>query len=423
MKDNDKSETALCETGAQASSIMRQVRLLTRFQPIVSIRKMDVVGFEGLSRGLAPDGDRLIAPDILFDSARESGCLLELDRLCRENTLRNFLEKIHAHDKRSLVFMNFEASLLDEGACGSGHLMGLVSELRLDPSNIVIEIVESKVRDITALKKFVRTYRDYGFIIALDDIGAGYSNLDRISLIKPDVLKIDREALKNIHLSYHKQEVFRSITNMARNIGAIVVAEGVETEEEVLQCLELGADLFQGYYFAKPGEADTVIRDGLLREKIIGIAARYKDKEVNKMRECRQRQGLYAGIIKKIVNGLSSSALIDCEDRLRDILRENRFVEALYIVDDRGFQITDTIIDSELFAKRHKLFQPAQKRDDQSMKEYIYPILNTGLNRYTTARYISLATGNICRTVAFVFRDRERNKYILCVDFKEDGNV
>jgi len=414
-------EKVLLDRTFQISEIVRLGAVTTWFQPVVSIRKKEVIGFEGLSRGMTSAG--LVAPAVLYSSARDSGCLLELDRLCREKTLMNFEGRFHNPCGRQLVFMNFEASLLDEGACGSGHLIDLVSQMELSPSDIVIEIVESRVRDIGALKRFVITYRDYGFLIALDDIGAGHSNLDRISLLKPDILKIDREVLKDIDRSYHKQEIFKSITNMAHNLGAIVVAEGVETEEEVLQCLALGADLFQGYYFGMPDEPENIPGNSVLMGRIAALAARYKNEEITKLRECRQRHILYAGVIKKLLRGISQVPACNCEERLREMISGNPAVEAFYIVDENGIQITDTVINPDSHVKRQKLFHPARRGDDQSMKEYIYPLLSTGLKRYTTDRYISLATGNICRTVAISYRDAERDKYILCVDFREDHRI
>jgi EAL domain-containing protein (putative c-di-GMP-specific phosphodiesterase class I) len=395
-------------------------KIVTHFQPIVSIRKMAVLGYEGLSRGVIDGKDGLVSPYDLYSEAREQGRLLELDRLCRTGTLENYRENILTHDNKGLIFLNFEASLLDEGAGGSGHLLNLVSELQLQPSGIVIEIVESKVKNLRALTDFVETHRYYGFIIALDDIGAGHSNLDRISLIKPDILKIDREVLKNIDRSYYQQEIFKSIVNMAHNIGAIVVAEGIESEEEALQCLNLGADLFQGYYFAKPEEPDAAIQTGALLEKISALMTIYKDNEIRKIKGTRKRQNLYSKIIKNILTESCSAEIAYCEQGLRETIRKNFLVEAVYIVNDRGVQVTDTIINSGFPHKKHALFQPAVKNDDHSMKEYIYPLLQTDLKKYTTDHYISLATGNICRTVSVTFMDVKGCKYILCVDFRED---
>ena len=118
----------------------------------------------------------------------------------------------------------------------------------------MIEINETKVQDNAALKRFAETYREFGFMIALDDVGTGFSNMDRILLIKPDIIKIDMSLIRNIHNDYYKQGVFKSLVNMSNKIGALVVAEGVETEEEAIQILRLGGHMIQGYFFSKPQE-------------------------------------------------------------------------------------------------------------------------------------------------------------------------
>lgn len=99
----------------------------------------------------------------------------------------------------------------------------------------------------TMLKMFLCTYKEYGFLIALDDVGTGHSNLDRISLVKPDILKIDRSIIDNIDQRYHNQEVFKSLVNLSKRIGTMVVTEGVERKEEAILAFELGADMLQGY--------------------------------------------------------------------------------------------------------------------------------------------------------------------------------
>jgi len=115
---------------------------------------------------------------------------------------------------------------------GSGHLLKQVRQFNLNPNNVAIEIIESRVNDTGALNEFISRHREYGFLFALDDIGSGYSNLDRITITEPDLLKIDRSLISQIDINYHKQEVLKSLVNLARRIGALVVAEGVEREED-----------------------------------------------------------------------------------------------------------------------------------------------------------------------------------------------
>jgi EAL domain-containing protein (putative c-di-GMP-specific phosphodiesterase class I) len=125
------------------------------------------------------------------------------------------------------------------------------------------------------LKRFIENQRKQGVLIALDDIGAGFSNLERVAELKPDLIKIDRSLVMGLHQSYHKQEVFSSLVKLAHSLGALLLAEGAESEEETMQALELGADMIQGYYFSRP----QVMHEGFLsscEEKIDEATRKFK---------------------------------------------------------------------------------------------------------------------------------------------------
>ncbi|HTC19532.1 MAG TPA: EAL domain-containing protein, partial [bacterium] len=226
-------------------------RVEAHFQPIVSLKRRSIVGLEGLTRGLQPGSPSVISPMDLFHQAAIQGLQLELDRLCRKKIMDDF-RKIHAASPELILSVNLDASILDQGVVGSGHLRQQVSEMGLKPENIAIEIIESDVEDLKELQRFVQLYRDYGFLIALDDVGAGHSNLNRIPLIKPDILKIDRFLIQDIQDDFYKQEVLKSLVRMARHLGTLIIAEGVETEEEAVCLLDMDVDMIQGYYFSRP---------------------------------------------------------------------------------------------------------------------------------------------------------------------------
>ena len=122
--------------------------------------------------------------------------------------------------------------------------MKTAAENNISPQNIVIELNESQVKDSYNLMMFVDFYRSKGFLIALDNVSAGLDTLNRIMLINPDIIKIDRAIVSQIDSSKYNQEVFRSIINTAKQIGAMTVAEGVETVDEVITCMIMGGLLF-----------------------------------------------------------------------------------------------------------------------------------------------------------------------------------
>src|SRR5215204_1586863 len=102
------------------------------------------------------------------------------------------------------------------------------------------------IDDLSNLCNLFDRFRQWGSLL--------FSNLNRIPLIKPDILKVDRRLISNIDADYYKQETFKSLVGVSRRIGALIVAEGVESESEAIISLELGADLLQGYFLSRPQE-------------------------------------------------------------------------------------------------------------------------------------------------------------------------
>ncbi|MBF0497985.1 MAG: EAL domain-containing protein [Deltaproteobacteria bacterium] len=390
--------------------------IVTHFQPIVSVKTRSVIGFEALSRGIDLDTGQIIPPMPIIRRAREQHLTIELDRVFRKKAMNTFKSRI-AGDDRYTLFINIDTSILDQNVVGSGQIINLVDQLGLSPKNIVIEIVESQANDIHALKQFIDNHRRHGFSIALDDLGNGFSNLDRIPIIKPDILKLDRWLIQNIDEDFYKQEVFRSVVNLAKKIGALVVAEGVERREEVVWSLELGADILQGYYFSSPQALNGRLLNGL-KDRINHTAVEYKSYIIEKIKKKRLEYESYNCIINNLINELSKTDINRINQQLLDVLENNAVVECIYILDEMGIQVTSTICnDPGLPVKNNLIFQPARPGTDHSTKEFYYLLVNTGFTRYVTEPYISLATGNLCVTISVLFTNVDQRQFILCADF------
>lgn len=241
-------------------SILQKESVTTLYHPIVSVKKKKIFGFEALSRGIDENG-AIIPPDVLFSMASRTGTSLELDRLCRQRALESFIP-LYRMNHEYLLSINVDSSILGISK-GSNHLFNAVNKTGIDPSFIIIEILESDIQDIDALKDFVERYRNHNFLIAIDDIGSGFSNLERVILMKPDVIKIDRSLVDGIADNFYKQEVVKSIIAMAHGIGSVIVAEGVENENDAISCLEFGADYLQGFYFSRPDKVENLFSESM----------------------------------------------------------------------------------------------------------------------------------------------------------------
>ena len=388
--------------------------IIVHFQPILSARNHSIIGFEGLVRGKGRNGD-LIPPVCLFDAARENGLMVELDRLCREKVLAAFCNIRHLQSS-SLLFINLETSSLSSEIVGSGYLLNQVMRHNVTPSNVIIEIVESQTDDVNALVRFVNNYRDNGFNIALDDVGTGYSNFERISLLRPNIIKVDRSIISGIATNYFKQAIFKSLTNLSRNIGSLTLAEGVETQEEVLKCIECGVDLLQGHYFSKPKD---IMYTGSCDEerKLINILHILRTQRVELVQARRLENKQRNKVVWRILQMLQDKNPETFDGILKEIIDTSDSIDALYIISDEGIQMTDTIIKDDSKRLINPPFRAANNNEDLSHKDYYYQLINTDLEQYITDKYISFATGNLCITLSHIFRGEGYRRFILCMDF------
>jgi len=349
----------------------------------------------------------------LFEQASKIGRSLELDRMCRETALKGFAE-MDGHN-RTLLSLNLDISCIDKKVAGSGTLLSQTEKAGIDNNHIILEILESMAASTEALLEFISFYKSKDFLIALDDVGSGFSNLARIPLIKPDILKLDRSLVRDVHKYFYKQELIRSFVQMARRMGSQVVAEGVEDRGEVVCLLKLGIELFQGFYFARPGMAP--LQDPALREKIKDASVAYKKDTTERLSRDREITEEYCLIMDRICttfnyrrNNLRDSLLAQC-------LEAYPMLECLYILNTEGIQISSTICDPERLAQsRQLIYEPAPKGSDHSLKEYYLPI-QAGQKEHITAPYISLASGNQCVTISrFLSGGTRENGIILCAD-------
>ncbi|WP_153772829.1 bifunctional diguanylate cyclase/phosphodiesterase [Pseudomonas sp. MNR3A] len=238
------------------SAILAQRNIHSLFQPIICLSERRILGYEALSRG--PSNSPLHSPLNLFAIARQAGRLSELEVLCRENACRRFSEL----GLEGKLFLNVSPESLLEPHYPSGRTLKMLEQVGLQPSRVVIELTEqTPTDDFQLLSNALHHYRDMGFSIALDDLGAGYSSLRLWSELRPNYVKIDRHFIDGIHQDPLKREFVGSILQIARASKAQVIAEGIELGEELTVLADMGVDLLQGYLLGRPQEFPP--REGL----------------------------------------------------------------------------------------------------------------------------------------------------------------
>jgi EAL domain-containing protein (putative c-di-GMP-specific phosphodiesterase class I) len=395
--------------------LLQTEAIATHFQPIFSVRQKSIVGMEALVRGRSSTGEP-IAPCDLFRMAAAEQLSADLESLCRRTAVHSFASLTTRPDDL-LLFLNLDLAADDHGRLPTA-LERLVRDASLQPRNIAVEFLEARLEDIGRFGALAAALRERGFLVVLDDVGAGHSNLDRIPLFRPDVIKIDRSLISGVGGDFHKQETLKSLVNLSRRIGALVVAEGIETEAEAIAALELGADLLQGYFLSRP-QPTTAFGDGVrVSSGIERLAHAFKAHMVDKINERKRQHRRFNVIQNGILCDLTNAQASQFDEILHHLIDDFPKVECVYVLDDGGIQVTDTVCNATVAQRPGAaMFRPARKGTDHSLKEYYYVLIDVELQKYTTDPYVSLASGNLCRTISTCFRDAANNRlYVLCVD-------
>ena len=216
------------------------------YEPIVNLTTREVLGYEALVRG--PYKSEFHSPDRLFQLAKETGLVFELDCLCRRTALRG-ARGLEAGRK---LFLNCLPSAIHDPAFRGEVLQKTLQDLRLRPEDMVFEISEREsIDNFPIFREISDHYKELGFQIALDDTGVAYGSLEAVMELSPDFIKVDLSLVRGIDSDPPRQELLRALHAVAGKLGGQIIAEGIETTEELETIQGLGIPYGQGYLFGR----------------------------------------------------------------------------------------------------------------------------------------------------------------------------
>ena len=250
MKDFDigvyNQEAYIARTRREFHQLISEERMYYYFQPIFSAQTGRVHAYEALMRSDLPT---LRSPATIMKLAREQGALYEIERLTFRKALEEFdnLRSKNLVDRQALIFINSIASVCLRRE-DSEYMDQRWHELR---RQMVIEITEEEEMNRQALES-KRHAPGFSGMFALDDYGSGYSNEGSLLELAPRFIKVDISIIRGIDSDPDKQQILRNVVRYAQPRSMQIIAEGVETAAEMRTVIDLGADLLQGYFLARP---------------------------------------------------------------------------------------------------------------------------------------------------------------------------
>ncbi len=228
--------------GLEASFDAALSSLWMAFQPILRASDASVFGYEALLRTKEPSLSR---PDLVVDAAERLAALPRLGRKVRAVSAAAMAKA----PPEATLFLNLHPlDLADEDLFDSEAPLSRIAQ------RVVLEVTErAAIEEVDSVERRVGRLRSLGFRVAVDDLGAGYAGLSSFALLEPEIVKLDVSLLRDIEQSPMKQKLVASMTALCKDMGFLVVAEGIETTAERDCVISLGCDLLQGFLFARPG--------------------------------------------------------------------------------------------------------------------------------------------------------------------------
>jgi len=230
-------------------AMLEESRFTSHFQPIMHAAAPETVyGHEALLRGMTVSGE-VVPPREMFDVARDAGMLFQLDLAAR----RSAIIAAQQHELRGALFVNFAPTAIYDPASCLRSTVAAVDQAGIQRSDVFFEIVETeRAHDSGHLRRILEYYRNAGFRVALDDVGSGYSSLNLIHELRPDLLKLDMELIRGVDTDSYKARLVENLLNVAAVLNIDTLAEGIETEGELRWVQAHGASYVQGFLLGRP---------------------------------------------------------------------------------------------------------------------------------------------------------------------------
>lgn len=400
------------QTENQWNAHCRGLTLSSVFQPIISLHHRRVVGHEALLR-THDSQNKIVSPALLFNSRENIGEIIELDRLCR--TLHSANYQQHSQEDRWL-FLNINPEVINHGHIYGDFFSELLNKTSIQPSQVVVEVLENQVSEETLLRERIDYYRQMGCLIAIDDFGAGHSNIDRVLHMEPEIVKLDRSLLLNT--SAKAKRILSNLVALLHEAGCLVVLECIETLEQALLAYEIDVDMVQGYFFSKPGSSPI----DLLPDNFFSNITDELEKHQETASIFRQNTlSSYHHIFQQSVFNYESG--IDFPKAIKKLL-DTSGVQRAYIMDEDGYLINDNLCSKNFEKKLKPQMAPMHHSSGANLsnRHYFQRAKNNPGQTQMTRPYLSATDAELCITLSHGIKRADKNE-VVCCDLKVPESI
>jgi len=388
------------------------LELSSHFQPIYSFPHRRPVGYEALLRVQDPAG-RAVPPLAFFDGLKTFAEQLHADRLSRLLHVHNYAQQ---GQSEGWLFLNIHPKVFVHGALEQPMLarsVDAVKRLGLPMHRLVFEVTEAALAEDHEFESAVANARETGCLLALDDFGAGHSNFDRVWQVRPEIVKLDRSLLRRAVSSAQVARVMTQMVSLLHECGALVLLEGVETQDEALLALDADVDLVQGYAFGRP--QPELLRAHAVSSEIDEAWILLDQRHVESRGSFARRLAPYQSALKKALPGLRQGQGLRSACSALLALPE---VQLCYLLDEQGRALGPSMAPQQqrLEMLDHR-FAPVELAGDGRWSRRAYfrrAVAELGQVQMTRP-YLSLHGARMCVTVSLAFWCQAKMQ-VLCAD-------
>ena len=400
-------------TGSQQRwfAYYRGLKLFSHFQPIYSYALHRQVGFEALVRA-TDENNNIILPNKIFRGGTINE-MLAIDRICRCLHLANFQNILKETD--AWLFLNVNPLIVSEHIPNRSPFMKeVLAQYNIPPNRIIIEILETAISNETNFLETIKYYRKIGCMIAIDDFGAGHSNFNRIWDCHPEFVKLDKSIFTNAINNKKLRKSIPRLVSLLHEYGCMVLAEGIETYEQAILCMDSEFDLIQGFLFSEPLQSDELLDQSneiwsVLKEKFKNNIS-YKSDELDDLLAPFIEEFHYVAMAVKDMNKVEQA----CNNMLN---REK--VLRFYMINGDGEQKSANINSKHVQQNYNPLYAPLQQVSEATWyhRQYFRKAVNNIGKIQVTGPYFSITDAKTCITLSLA-RNLDDKLFVLCCDIE-----
>ena len=384
-------------------------RLHSAFQPILSPSHQRIVGYEALVRPRR--GNESVSPGTLFSVAAAERQEPMLDLVLWGQCL----ERYAATTPDAWLFLNLSSASVEDPLTTPAQLAQIVRDAGVACDRVVLEVVEEAVSDDRVLSDFVTACKAEGFRLAIDDFGAGDAHFERVWLLSPDIVKMDRTMIVHAAENERACQLFLSLIRLIRENGSLVLIEGIETEAQARIAWRSDADFYQGFWYSHP--MDSLDDPVSVAEQLRRCQREFDDLNVEQIREQSDTMRL---LRFEVLDACHRIAGLKSLAEATETLLQLPGVKRCYLLNTEGRQEGDTVSAPELTHNGAR-FNPLTHSSGASWshRDYFIAAIQAPSRIHLSRPYVALPDTVRTVTVSHVTFTAKGNR-VLCVDLHLD---